>query len=103
MRLVRRLLMVVSLVGAAFVLTVVMLLAVLHTDLGRDVSRDRLAALLAGAIHGRVSIGALETPSPGTIVLRDVVVGRPSHGVLRADRVTVGLALPLPFPPTLRL
>ncbi|HWP66916.1 MAG TPA: hypothetical protein VNO26_13480, partial [Candidatus Limnocylindria bacterium] len=103
MRILRRVVVVAGFVLGTMGLALVALLAALHTDPGRAVVRERLQHLLSTALAGRVTLGALETPRPGTIVLRDVVASMPERGVVRASRIELALGLPLPVPPTLRL
>jgi hypothetical protein len=103
MRLLRRTVMVVSLVATAPVLGALGLLAALHTDVGRSLVRERTVDLLAAASGGRVVLGAVETPRPATIVLRDLVVSLGGRSVVRARRVELALGLPLVAPLRLRL
>lgn len=103
MRALRRLLLLASGLAGAFALAVALALALLHTDAGRAIARDRLASALARATGARVRLGALETPRLGTIVLRDLVVSLAGQSLVRVRRIEVALALPLPVPPTLRL
>lgn len=69
-----------------------------HSDVGRELVRERLETGIARALGARVRMGAFEAPRPGTVVLRDLVVSFGGQSVLRADRIEIDLGLPVPAP-----
>lgn len=85
----------IVLVLAAFVIVAVgAVLALLHTDWGRDVAREQIEARLADTFTGGARIGSLEGSVLGDLVLRDVVIDGPDgKPAITIDKLTLGVGL----------
>jgi autotransporter translocation and assembly factor TamB len=96
MGLLRRLMAAFAGLAVAAVMLVAVGIVWLRSEPGRAFLRGRLEVLLALASGARVTLRAVESPRLDTVVLRDVVLSIPGHGVLRADAIAVVFGIPDP-------
>jgi translocation and assembly module TamB len=96
MRLVRRMLGAVAVLAVAAVMLLAVAVVWLRSEPGRTFLRGRLEVLLTLVSGGRVTLRVLESPRFDTVVLRDLVLSIPGHGVLRARTVEVVFGIPDP-------
>ena len=77
---------------AFVILAVGVVLAVLHTDWGRETVRKQIEARLDQTFVGGASIGELDGSVLGTIVLRDVVLNGPDgKPAITIDKLSLGV------------